>query len=70
MLNVFCFTLLCDQSRKLSPPSKTMMFKTKINHNLVASIFLHFRQFGWFSVDVFLALKSILLSSDWAFIGW
>lgn len=44
-----------------------MMCKTKTNHNLVASIFLHFRQFGWFSVDVFLALKSILLSSDWPF---
>lgn len=44
-LHWFCFTLLGDWTRKLAPISKPIRFNTKINHDLVSHVFLHFGSF-------------------------
>ena len=47
-LLLFCFTSLCDRSRKLAPPSHPMKWKTKINPNMVPCVFPRFKQVACF----------------------
>lgn len=50
----FCFTSLCDWSRKLAPLFQPIRCKTETNHDLVACVFPRFRQFAsMFSLWVF-----------------
>ena len=58
---LFCFTLLCDWSRKLAPLSQPIRCKTTTNHDLVAHIFLGLKALWllFFFFEFWLALKSI-----------
>ena len=47
-LHWFCFTSLCDWSRKLTPLSQPIRCKTKTKHDLLARVFPRFRMFGRF----------------------
>ena len=42
-----CFTLLCDWSRKLEPPSPLISCKTKTNYDLVTRVFPPFTNFAF-----------------------
>ena len=42
-LHWFCFTMLCDWSRKLAPLSQPIRCKTKTNRELVTRVFPRFR---------------------------
>ena len=42
-LDWFCFTTLCDWSRKLAPPSQPIRCKTKTNRDLVTHVFPRLR---------------------------
>ena len=44
----------------------TNQFKTKTNHDLVARVFLRFRQFVCLYFEFSLALRVIFISSDWS----
>ena len=62
----FCFTSLCDWSKKLEPFSQPIRCKTKTNHYLVARVFPHSGKFGRFYFGFSaLSLKDTCLSSDW-----
>ena len=45
-LHWFCFTVLCEWSRKLAPPSKPIRYKTKTNRDLVTRVFPRLERFS------------------------
>ena len=56
----FCFTLLCDWSRKLAPLSLPIRCKIKTNPDLVACLFPLHREFDCFHFKFLLALGGII----------
>ena len=64
-LHWFCSSSLCDESRKLAPLSQPIRCKPKPNHDFVTGVFPRFRQWAIFYLKCSLALKGILLFSDW-----
>ena len=61
----FLFSSLCDWSEKLRLFSEPIRCKTKTNFDLVACVFPRFRRFGRLYFEFLLALRSIILSSEW-----
>lgn len=60
-----CFTLLCDWSSRLQPPSQQIRFKTKTPCNLVTkSLFLSFNQFACFYFEFSFTPGGIFLCAD------
>ena len=55
-LRWFCFSSLCNWSRKLAPTSQPIRCKTKIKHDdLVTRVFPRFKQFGCFHFEFSMA---------------
>ena len=61
----FCFTVLCDWSRKLAPPSQLIRCKTKTNRDLVACVFPRLRPVKCVYFELSLAPCDTYLCSDW-----
>ena len=61
----FCFTLLCEWSRKLAPPSKPIRYKTKTNRDLVTRVFPRLRPVTCVYFDFSLAPSDIFVCSNW-----
>ena len=64
-LHWFCFTLLCEWSRKLAPPSKPIRYKTKTNRDLVTRVFPRLRPVTCVYFDFSLAPSDIFVCSNW-----
>ena len=64
-LHWFCFTVLCEWSRKLAPPSKPIRYKTKTNRDLVTRVFPRLRLVTCVYFDFSLAPSDILVCSNW-----
>ena len=64
-LHWFCFTTLCDWSRKLAPPSQPIRYKTKTNHDLVTRVFPRLRLVTCIYFRFSLVRSDIYLRSDW-----
>ena len=64
-LHWFCFTMLCDWSRKLTALSQEIRYKTKTNGDLVTRVFPRFRPVMFVYFEFSLALSDIFLCSDW-----
>ena len=63
-LHWFCFTPLCDWSRKLAPFSQLIRCEAKTNHDLVARVYPRFGQFSCFLLGFSLAPKGTFPYSD------
>ena len=64
-LHCFCFTTLCDWSRKLAPSSQPIRSKTKTNRDLVTGVFPRLREFTCVYFEFSLVRCDIYLCSDW-----
>ena len=64
-LHWFCFTVLCEWSRKLAPPSKPIRYKTKTNRDLVTRVFPRLRPVTCVYFDFSLAPSDIFVCSNW-----
>ena len=64
-LHWFCFTVLCEWSRKLAPPSKPIRYKTKTNRDLVTRVFPRLRSVTCVYFDFSLASSDVFVCSDW-----
>ena len=60
----FCFTSLCDWSRKLAPLNQTI---SATIHDSFGRVFPRFTRFACFYFELSLALQSIFRSSYWLF---
>ena len=59
----FCFTALCDWSRKLAPPSQPIRSKTKTNRSLVIHVFPRLGAFKFtLSFHWFLVILTFVLA--------
>ena len=65
VLHWFCFTTLCDLSRKLAPPSQPNRYKSKTNHDFITLVFPRLRLFTCIFFEFSLAPWDILLCLDW-----
>ena len=61
----FCFTTLCDWSRKHAPPSQPIRCKSKTNRDLVTRVFPRLRPVTCIYFVFSLAPSEIFLCSDW-----
>ena len=61
----FCFTSLCDWSRKLVSQSQPIKCKTKTKHDLVTRVFPRFKEVACFYSVFSLANNHGNLFSDW-----
>ena len=64
-LRWFFFTVLCEWSRKLAPPSKPIRYKTKTNRDLVTRVFPRLRPVTCVYFDFSLAPSDIFVCSNW-----
>ena len=64
-LHWFCFTRLCDWSRKLAPSSQPIRRKTKTNRDLVTRVFPRLRPVTCIYFEFSLVRSNIYLCSDW-----
>ena len=64
-LHWFWFTMHCDWSRKLAPPSQPIRCKTKTNHDLVTHVFPRLSPVTCVYFEFLLAPSDIFLCSDW-----
>ena len=64
-LHWFCFTSLCDWSRKLAPSSQPIRCKTKTNRDLVTRVFPRLTPFTCICFELWLAPWNISLCFDW-----